>query len=124
MTQAATNTTALRVLRNGVTVIAPPAPRVDAEVAGDLRGVLLQAIESGSRKLILDMTAVEFIDSSGLGALVSALKRLKQLDTLGEIRLAGVQPGVLAVLQIIRLHRVFPTFASVGAATQSFQAAV
>src|SRR4051812_37999649 len=82
----------------GVTVVAPEGPRLDAEVAGDLRAMLLQLIDSGDRQLILDLPSVTFIDSSGLGALVSALKRLKQVDPAGDIKLAHVQPSVMAVL--------------------------
>ena len=113
------------VTKNGaVTVVAPEGPRLDAEVAGDLRSTLLQLIERGDRQLILDLPSVTFIDSSGLGALVSALKRLKQVDPAGDIRLAHVQPSVMAVLEIIRLHRVFSQFASVDAAVHSFRAPV
>lgn len=106
--------------RDGVAVVVPAGPRLDAEVAGELRSALLQLIENGSRKLILDLPAVEFIDSSGLGALVSALKRLKQSDAAADIRLAHVQPSVRAVLEIIRLHRVFSEFPSVEDAVESF----
>jgi anti-sigma B factor antagonist len=110
--------------KNGVTVVDPRETRLDAEVAGDLRAMLLELIERGSRKVILDLGAVEFIDSSGLGALVSALKRMRHLDAAGDIRLAHVQPSVRAVLEIIRLHRVFPVFPSTDDALRSFQAAV
>jgi anti-sigma B factor antagonist len=106
--------------KNGVTVVVPSGPRLDAEVAGDFRATLLQLIERGSRKLILDLPAVDFIDSSGLGALVSALKHLKQLDGHGDIRLANVQPPVHAVLEIIRLNRVFAQFQTVDEAVTSF----
>jgi anti-sigma B factor antagonist len=110
--------------RDGVAVVVPAGPRLDAEVAGELRGTLLRLIDDGARKLIVDLPAVDFIDSSGLGALVSALKRLKQTDPTGDIRLADVQPPVRAVLEIIRLHRVFSQFASVDEAIHSFEAAV
>jgi anti-sigma B factor antagonist len=107
----------------GVTVVMPEGPRLDAEVAGSLRSTLLQLIADGDRRLVLDLPAVTFIDSSGLGALVSALKRLKQLDPAGDIRLAHVQPSVRAVLEVIRLNRVFSQFPSIEAAVHSFAAA-
>ena len=110
--------------KDGVTVVVPSGPRLDAEVAGDFRAILLRLIESGNRKLILALPAVDFIDSSGLGALVSAFKHLKQLDSQGDIRLANVQPSVHAVLEIIRLNRVFAQFPTVDEAVNSFHAAV
>ena len=108
------------IQRNGATVVMPGGPRLDAEVAGDFRSTLLKLIEGGHHNLIVDLPGVDFIDSSGLGALVSALKRLRQMDAKGDIRLANVQPPVQAVLEIIRLHRVFSRYPSVDAAVQSF----
>ena len=121
MKPAVPETTRIDVLqKNGVTIVVPQGRRLDAEVARVFRDILLSRIASGDRKLILDLPAVDFIDSSGLGALVSALKHLKQLDRGGDIRLANVQPSVGAVLEIIRLNRVFSQFPSVDAAVHSF----
>ena len=110
--------------RSGITVVVPPGPRLDAEVAASFREQLLGLIERGERQLVLDLPAVDFIDSSGLGALVSALKRLRQLDPAGDIRLANVQPPVRSVLEIIRLHRVFSQFPTVEDALASYEARV
>ena len=104
----------------GAAVVRPVGDRVDLEVAGEFRAALLQLIEVGHRRLVVDMTDVQFIDSSGLGALVSALKTLKLLKGDGDIRLANVQPPVVALLEIIRLHRVFASYPTVEQAVQSF----
>ena len=106
--------------RNGAAVIRPVGVRVDLQVAGEFRTALLQLIEVGHHRLVVDMGAVHFVDSSGLGALVSALKALKVLKGEGDIRLANVQPPVTALLEIIRLHRVFSSYPSVDQAVQSF----
>jgi anti-sigma B factor antagonist len=106
--------------RNGAVVIRPSVPRVDIEVAGQFRAALLQLIEQGHRSLVVDMSEVNFIDSSGLGALVSALKALKTQDRNGDIRLANVQQPVVALLEIIRLQRVFTSYPSVDQAVSSF----
>src|SRR5688572_11318340 len=105
-------------------VVVPHGPRLDAEVATDVRAGLLALIDAGARKVVLDLRRVEFIDSSGLGALVSTLKRIKQLTSAGDVRLAHVTPPVLAVLEIIRLHRVFQAYPTVEDARRSFVAAV
>jgi anti-sigma B factor antagonist len=101
-------------------VIRPRAARVDIEVAGQFRHALLQLVEQGHRSLVVDMSEVNFIDSSGLGALVSALKALKTQDRNGDIRLANVQQPVVALLEIIRLQRVFTSYPSVEQAVSSF----
>ncbi|HEY3043586.1 MAG TPA: STAS domain-containing protein [Vicinamibacterales bacterium] len=106
--------------RNGAVVVRPAGVRVDLQVAGEFRAALLHLIEGGHHRLVVDMGDVHFVDSSGLGALVSALKTLKLLKGDGDIRLANVQPPVVALLEIIRLHRVFSSYPSVEQAIQSF----
>jgi len=86
------------------------------------RATLLGLIEGGKDNLIVNLDGVDFIDSSGLGALVSALKHLKQSGRHGDIRLAHVKPPVESVLEIIRLHRVFSRYGSVDEAVKSFPA--
>ena len=106
--------------QNGTAVVRPTSQRVDLEVAGEFRAALVQLIDQGHRHLIVDMSDVNFVDSSGLGALVSALKALKVLKGGGDVRLANVQPPVVTLLEIIRLHRVFASYPTVEQAVQSF----
>ena len=106
--------------RNGASVVRPAGARVDLQVAGEFRTALLDVIDAGHHRLVIDMGDVHFVDSSGLGALVSALKTLRLLKREGDIRLANVQPPVVALLEIIRLHRVFSSYSSVDLAVQSF----
>lgn len=105
---------------NGATIVRPTGDRLDIEVAGDFRAKLLSLIEQGNRHLVVDLNDVTFIDSSGLGALVSALKTLKRTGDAGDVRLARVQPPVVSLLEIIRLNRVFTSYPSVELAIQSF----
>jgi anti-sigma B factor antagonist len=106
---------------HGTTIVRPTTDRLDIEVAAEFRRMLLSLIEQGHRHLIVDLRDVTFIDSSGLGALVSALKTLKRGSGSGDVRLARVQPPVVSLLEIIRLNRVFTSYASVEQAIQSFQ---
>ncbi len=110
-----------RVDHDAVTVVRPDGDRLDIAVASDFRNALLELIGNGRRNLVVDLEGVSFIDSSGLGALVSALKTLKADGGLGDVRLAQVQEPVVALLEIIRLNRVFSTYPSVEGAVQSFQ---
>ena len=109
------------VHNNGATVVRPPGDRLDIEVAGDFRSMLLSLIDQGNRQLVVDLEEVTFIDSSGLGALVSALKTLKRSNGPGDVRLARVQPPVVSLMEIIRLNRVFTSYPSVEQAIRSFQ---
>lgn len=111
----------INVVENqGTAVIRPMGQRMDLQVAGEFRAALLELIQVGHTRLVVDLEDVNFIDSSGLGALVTALKTVKLRNTDGDIRLANVRPPVVALLEIIRLHRVFSSYSSVDLAAQSF----
>jgi anti-sigma B factor antagonist len=107
--------------QSGATIVRPTTDRLDIEVAAEFRAMLLHLIDEGNRHLVVDLKDVTFIDSSGLGALVSALKTLKRGSGSGDVRLARVQPPVVSLLEIIRLNRVFTSYPTVEQAVESFQ---
>lgn len=110
-----------RIDHDAVTVVRPEGDRLDIAVASDFRNALLDLIQNGRRQLVVDLEDVSFIDSSGLGALVSALKTLKANGGNGDVRLAQVQEPVVSLLEIIRLNRVFSTYPSVENAVKSYE---
>lgn len=103
-------------------IIRPMTARLDVEVAAAFRSQLLALVDQGRRQLVVDLHDVQFIDSSGLGALVSALKTIKRSTSAGDVRLARAQAPVVALLAIIRLNRVFTTYPDVAEAVRSYEA--
>lgn len=89
-------------------------PRLDAHNSDELKDRLLKLLENGERRLVVDLKAVRFIDSSGLGALLSGYKNagLRHASLI----LAGLQPRVQAMFELTRLNRVFEIYADVGEA--------
>ena len=77
----------------------------------------LNAVAAGARELIVDLAGLEFIDSSGLAALVVARKQARKAG--GDLLLAGPQDQVLRVIAATRLTGVFSVQASVGQAAGS-----
>jgi anti-sigma B factor antagonist len=84
-------------------------PRLDAKEAVDFKAKMVEYISSGHHTIILNLAEVRFIDSSGLGAIVSALKLLGR-D--GDLVLCGVTDPVMNVFKLTRMDRVFPMFPS------------
>ncbi len=78
--------------------------RLDAAKAPALRNELLRHIDAGHSQIVLDLSGTEFMDSSGLGALVSAVKRLGSRGTLA---IAGAQGAVTRLFALTRMDRVF-----------------
>jgi anti-sigma B factor antagonist len=95
--------------KQGVTIVTVLQDRVDLETAPVLKGRLREAIDGGARRLILDLEAVGFIDSSGLGAVVSALKAL---GDAGRLAIAGAHGNVRDTLRLTRMDRIVPVFAT------------
>lgn len=85
---------------------------VDLHTAPQLRERLLSHIEQGHRRIVLNLEPLAFIDSTGLGVLVSGLKRLRTHD--GELALAAPHDPVKKVLTITGLDKVFTVQESVS----------
>ncbi|GEL07495.1 STAS domain-containing protein [Salisediminibacterium halotolerans] len=73
--------------------------------AGDLRKHLYDKIDAGFRSFIIDMNELHYIDSAGLGILVSVLKKTREKQ--GTILIRGAKDGVKKVFELTRLTAVF-----------------
>ena len=94
--------------------------RLDNEASLELKRKIKEMVKSGPAFLVLDMSAVSFVDSSGLGALVACLRTATARD--GDLKLCGLSPQLRSVLELTRLHRLFEIYATPQAAAESFQA--
>jgi anti-sigma B factor antagonist len=92
--------------------------RATMKEAEEFKQIIRQDIESGWRKIIVDLSDCEFIDSTFLGVLVISLKRITGLG--GDIRLVGVHSDVDSMFQLTRMSRVFETFKTRNNAIKSF----
>jgi anti-sigma B factor antagonist len=97
---------------NNTVVIHVNEERLDAHNSADLKLEFLKLFESGSQHLLVDLKDVRFIDSSGLGALVSGFKNAT--SSHGNLRLAALQPQVKSMFELTRLHRVFEIYQTVA----------
>jgi len=103
-----------------VEVVSIPFSKIDARVAINLKSLLKNLINEGKTEIVLDLSEVDFIDSSGLGVLVTILKRIRPE---GDIRLSGVRERVRSLLELTRLDDFFQIHVSKNAAVESFKTA-
>ncbi len=94
---------------NGRTVV-DVTGEVDVYTAPALRERLIALVESGRTDLVVDLTAVRFMDSTGLGLLVGVLKRIRGLG--GQLQLVIDAERLLKVFRITSLDQVFTIRAS------------
>ncbi len=78
---------------------------VDLYTAPQMRDGLLGALDDGARRLLVDMSRVEFCDSTGISVLLSAMKRAR--DKGGDLELVAPRPAVTKVLEVTGLDEVF-----------------
>lgn len=78
--------------------------RIDAAVAISFKERMREVLGSGDGRIILDLTSVEFLDSSGLGAVVAVMK-LAGPDR--KLELASLSPTVAKVFRLTRMDQVF-----------------
>lgn len=86
--------------------------KLNMVVAPQLREEVRRSIDEGHPRIVVDLSAVTFLDSSGLGALVACLKSARQAG--GDLRIAAPSAQVVMVLQLSNLDRVLARFDSAG----------
>jgi anti-sigma B factor antagonist len=101
-----------------VTVVALHAEYLDASNAEDMRESVAPALVN-CRKLVLDLSRVNFVDSRGCGAILSCLRQVA--GNGGDLKLCQVTPLVRSTLELIRLHRICEIYATRTEAVESFQ---
>lgn len=95
--------------RGGARIITVKAERIDAAVAIQFKENMRSETEGGPDRVILNLSEVSFIDSSGLGAIVAAMK---QLGSDRRLELAGLTPMVDKVFRLTRMDTVFTLYHS------------
>jgi anti-sigma B factor antagonist len=93
---------------NGYRVLVVHEERIDAHNSGELKTYLLHLLEQSNARIIVQLNEVRFIDSSGLGALLSGHKNA--LAKSGQLVLAQIQKQVLSMFELTRLNRVFEIY--------------
>ena len=85
-------------------VIVRPRGRLNMAAAPELSSLVIDVVGKGRSRVVVDLSGTEFIDSSGLGALVASLKRCRQAG--GDLRLASPTQQVSVALELTNLDRV------------------
>ena len=84
----------------------------------ELKQKVLDAVEGGSRKVLIDFSNTGYIDSSGLGALVSLAKKLREAG--GELRLAGLNEDLRTLFELTKLDTLFQIADTADAGLKGF----
>jgi len=108
----------IQVSKQENVVIVAVSGDVDAQSAPQLDDCLSELVGQGEQNYVIDLSAVPFMDSSGMATLVKLFKRIRIGH--GDVKLAGLRTEILNIFQITRLDRVFDIFDSQSEAIASF----
>jgi anti-sigma B factor antagonist len=84
---------------------------VDYEVSPQLKARLMKAIKAGTRRLVLDLTDVSFIDSTAIGVIAGAVERLDEMGG-GSVAVVSTHEKVMQIFEITGLDNVLTVHAS------------
>ncbi len=104
-----------KVIENGI-IVKPSAKRIDTSCSADFKGKMIDCINEGHNNIALDLSDVDFIDSSGLGAMISALKTI---GNDGNLVLFGLKETVKSLFRLTRMDRIFKIVESEDEAVKS-----
>ena len=109
----------IRKENNGVILLHVNLSRATLKEAEEFKTILMTDINEGKKKIVVDLSGCEFIDSTFLGTLVISLKKVTSIG--GDIKLVGFKPAVRSMFELTRISKVFETFGSTNDAVRSFQ---
>lgn len=92
-----------------VAVAIIPVDELDAGNASEFKRDIAPVLQANTR-LILDLSRLRFVDSSGLGAMLSCLRQLSARK--GDLKLCGMSKQVRALFELVRMHRIFDIYGS------------
>ncbi len=105
-------------LDDKVTVIELPE-RVDVNISDELKDLLTRLVEEGRFNLVFDLSNTKYMDSSGLGAVVSRIAMTR--SNKGDIRLAQAQEFISELLEITHLNQVLKCYDDLDEAINSYE---
>lgn len=104
-----------------VTILTPQITWLDASNVPEFKEAILPHL-AGRLRLIIDLSSVDFMDSSGLGAMLSVLKKIDRDQ--GDLKLCCISGKIRALFELVRMHRIFEIYNNRQEALKSFEGTV
>jgi anti-sigma B factor antagonist len=100
-----------------VAVAVVPVEELDASNVAEFKRDIAPILET-QRELVLDLRRLRFVDSSGMGAILSCLRQLSAKG--GDLKLCGMTRQVRTVFELVRMHRIFDIYPTQEEAVRAF----
>lgn len=103
--------------KNDVLIITPQERHLDSSISSEFREKIRDLVQQGNTRIIINLSAVDFIDSSGLGVLVLGHKEVRKK---GELKIAAANAQINNLMSLVRLDQVLNIYSNEQEALDSF----
>ncbi len=100
-----------------VVIVRVRGDHLDAGTVEDFKAAADQVLEKGLQ-VVFDLQTLNFIDSSGIGAIISCLRKINTRG--GDLKLCGLSRPVRSLFELVRMHRIFDIFENSDEAVAAF----
>lgn len=112
----------IQIKKKGRVAVVKCSGSLDAETVASFKKEVAGIVDAGIFNFVMDCSALSFIDSIGLGALISLVRRSREKS--GDVKLCSISPDIEEIFEITRLHRLFDITKSERDALKKFQDAI
>jgi anti-sigma B factor antagonist len=105
--------------RDKIDIISFSVSKLNALISDEIRDAINKLFDNSNSKVIIDLKGVEYIDSSGFGCFLSAMKAAR--NNYGVLKFANPEPGVLELFHTLHLHTIFQIYDDLDTCEKSFK---
>ena len=105
--------------KDKIDIISFSVNKIDALITDDVRAAINKLFNNSNSKVIIDLTGVEYIDSSGFGCFLSAMRSAR--NNYGILKFANPEPRIMELFRTLHLHTVFQIFDDLDACIRSLR---
>jgi len=105
--------------RDKIDIISFNVNKIDATITEDVRESINKLFDNSNSKVVIDLKGVEYIDSSGFGCFLSAMRAAK--NSYSVIKFANPEPRIMEILQTLHLHTVFQIYDDLDACIRTLR---
>jgi anti-anti-sigma factor len=105
--------------RGNVDVVTFSVNKINAHIADEIRDKIVALFENANARVVIDLTGVEYIDSSGFGCFLSLFKAAK--NNYGILKFTNAEPQIMALFETLYLHTVFEIYSDIDSCIKSFR---
>lgn len=105
--------------RGDIRIVRVQVPKLTYPTLSPFFAEVRQLVESGARKLVIDLQAVTYVDSASIGCLMDIYRLMQERD--GAVKLSGVQPRVETMISMTGVHKLIDIHREEATAIEAFE---